>query len=1117
MDTANWLRSLGLEQYEALFRQNDIDGEVLPTLGADDLRELGITSLGHRKKLLAAIAALADPPSVAAASENLHHDSPTGSASTSAERRQLTVMFCDLVGSTALATRLDPEDLREVIGTYHGCVAQTVVRFEGYVAKYMGDGVLVYFGFPVAQEEDAERALRCGLALVDAVRQLRTAEELHLRIGVATGLVVVGDLIGAGAAQEHAVVGETLNLAARLQSVAKPDSVVIAPSTRRLTAGLFDYEDLGAVELKGFAEPVRAWRVRGESAVESRFEALRSAEMPLIGRAEEVELLLRRWERAKSGEGEVVLLSGEPGIGKSRLTTALREALQGEPHVRLQYFHAPHYADSALRPVTLQLEKAAGFERNDTPDTRRGKLNAMLAQTATSDDDAALLADLLSLPSDERLSLADLTPQRKKEKTFEALVRQLEHLAHQRPVLMVFEDVHWIDPSTRELLDLMIDRVRHLPVLLLITFRPEFIPPWTGLAHVLLLALSRLGRREALDMIERLTGGKPLPSVVMEQIVDRTDGVPLFVEELTKAIVESGLLREEPDRYVLTGPLPPRAIPTTLQASLLARLDRLASVKDAAQMAAVIGREFAYPLLAAIAALPEAELRRALDQLVEAGLIFRRGAPPDASYTFKHALVQDASYASLLKSRRQQLHQRIARALEKLFPQTAEAEPEVLARHYSEAGLLEEAARDWERAGRRALARSAQPEAAAHLREALEVLGKLPAGSRRDERELGLLLSHGQALFGAAGGAAPETVAAFARAKELALLGADPDAVSRASYGMFIADMIAGRLDRVLANGNELLGFAERANDDETRITAGRILGSSCALIGDLLSAEEHLGRAIELSRRIPTMAPRGDSFAHNPGKTAQATLSHVRWSRGFPDKARQLAEGALRMIDQKSEANTAGYMMTWAGLLGLLMRQPETALGHAKDLIAFAAERGSRFWQTVAEWIEGAALVELGRAEDGLAELTSAFGRFAALGGKQHEPLIRCFEAQAYLRLHRPEDSEDCLERARRSLAETNQRFFEPGVQLGSAALLRHQGKDREAEAFLWKAIELARHQQSKSWELRAATSLAQLWSDQGRRAEAHALLGPVYDWFTEGFDTPDLREAKALLDELA
>jgi tetratricopeptide (TPR) repeat protein len=635
------------------------------------------------------------------------------------------------------------------------------------------------------------------------------------------------------------------------------------------------------------------------------------------------------------------------------------------------------------------------------------------------------------------------------------------------------------------------------------------------LAHVTLLALNRLARREALVMIRRLTGGKPLPSAVVEQLADRTDGVPLFVEELTKAVLESGLLREEPDRYVLTAPLPPLAIPTTLQASLLARLDRLPGVKDTAQTAAAIGREFAYPLIAALAALPEVKLRQGLDQLVEAGLIFRRGAPPNASYTFKHALVQDAAYGSLLKSRRRQLHRRIARALETLIPKAAEAEPQVLARHYTQAGLWKEAARDWERAGRRALTRSAQAEAVAHLREALEMLGNLPAGPKRDERELGLLLLLGQALFGAGVGTVPEIEAIFTRAKQLALPNA-PDAWRRASYGMYIADMIAGRLHRVLDTGRELLCVAERADDDESRVAAERIFGAGCALTGDLLSAEVHLGRAIEITRRSPAWGARDAAFVHSPGQTAPVTLAHVRWSLGFPDKARHLAQGALRAIDQQSEANTAGYMMGWAGLLGLLMREPETAMDHARDLITFAAERGSRYWQTAAEWIKGAALVELGHPEDGLAILAPAFGRFAAMGGKLHEPLARCFETQAYLRLGRPQDGEASLERARQCLADTNQRFYEPGVLLGSAALLRHQGKDGEAEASLSNAIDLARDQQSKSWELRAATSLAELWRDQGRSAEARALLAPVCAWFTEGFGRRDLKEAKALLEEL-
>ncbi|HZC97431.1 MAG TPA: AAA family ATPase, partial [Bradyrhizobium sp.] len=609
MDVVAWLRGLGLEQYAPAFRDNDIDSEVLPELTAEDLISIGVTSVGHRRKLLAGIAALRQKP-LPSSEETAPTVVPIpkadlgGLASSSAERRQLTVMFCDLVGSTALSARLDPEDLREVIGAYHAAAARAIGDFGGFVAKYMGDGILAYFGYPQAHEDDAERAVRAGLGVVEAVRRLQLAQALQVRIGLATGLAVVGDLIGSGAAQEQAVIGETPNLAARLQSLAEPDAIVIAETTRRLVGSLFDYQSLGEVEVKGLPAPVRAFRVLGESRVGSRFEALRSGESPLIGRGEELELLQRRWDQAKSGEGRVVLISAEPGIGKSRLAEAFRESLGGEPHTRLRYFCSPHHQDSALYPFIGQLERAAGFERDDPPAARLDKLEALVAANAPAEGDLPLLADLLSVPFESGYPALDTAPQRKKERTFEALSRQLAGLAKREPVLMIFEDLHWADPSSRELLDLIVEEVERLPVLLIATFRPEFQPPWTGQPHVTSLSLRRLGRHESDELVRGIIGNAALPSEIMAEIVERTDGVPLFLEELTKAVVENAVIGSIPAASL--------AVPATLHASLMARLDRLGSAaKEVAQIGACIGREFSYELLAVVAQRSETELEGA--------------------------------------------------------------------------------------------------------------------------------------------------------------------------------------------------------------------------------------------------------------------------------------------------------------------------------------------------------------------------------------------------------------------------------------------------------------------------------------------------------------------------
>jgi class 3 adenylate cyclase/predicted ATPase len=1112
-----WLRGLGLERYAPAFRDNDIDGDLLRRLTAEDLRELGVASVGHRRRLLDAIAAF-DASTPAADTSGLAAETiaTLAPAPADAERRQLTVMFCDLVGSTALSARLDPEDLREVIAAYHRAAADVVRSLDGFVAKYMGDGVLVYFGYPQAHEDDAERAVRAGLGVIDAVGRLdvKTAN-LQARVGIATGLVVVGDLIGEGSAQEQSVVGETPNLAARLQALAEPDVVVIAAGTRRLVGDLFEYRDLGAVEVRGIAAPVPAWQVLRPSVVASRFEALRgSALTRLVGRGEEIDLLLRRWTRAKAGDGQVVLVSGEPGLGKSRITAALEERVHAEPHLRLRYFCSPYHQDSALFPFVDQLGRAAGFARDDPPASRLEKLEVLLARAAPAEEDVGFLADLLSLPASDRHPLPDLSPQRKKERTLEALLRQLEGLAHRQPVLMVFEDAHWIDPTSRELLDLTVERVRGLPVLLIVTFRPEFQPPWTGQPQVSMLTLNRLDRHDRTALVEQIAGGKALPDDVIDQIADRTDGVPLFVEELTKSVLESGLLREAPDRYVLDRALSPFAIPTSLHDSLMARLDRLASVRLVAQIGASIGREFSYALLRVVSRLPKDELLTALDRLVTSELVFQRGTPPDAVYSFKHALVQDAVHGSLLRSSRQQLHAQIAEALETQSPELMDSQPELFAQHYAEAGLVEKSAAYWSKAGRRSVARSAMVEAAAHFQRGLSQLLILPDNFERQRQELEFCSALGAALTAAKGYAAPETGDAYARARELWEQLGSPSEFLGVPFGQSVYHLYRGELDLALRCDEDLLRLGSQRND-----SAGLVLGHSSSgrelfFVGRFASSRSHLEEALALYDPISHRTLVHQVGSH-PHVNSQTWLGIVLLCLGFPDQALERSSAAIAEARRLAHPpSLAGNLAT--GIRLRLLVGDTVALGEWVDqLVTVTTEQGFPHWRAVGTILRGWVKVKNGDVAEGISLLRTGGAASRATGAwRPHNIALLAAACEIAGQI---EEALALLDDALQIVERTGERWLAAELYRHKGQLLLRQGHSKAAEELYREALSIAREQEAKLWELRAAASLARLRRDQGRHAEARDLLAPVYGWFTEGFDMPDLKETKALLDELA
>ena len=1110
----DWLEKLGLGQYAQSFAENDISFSVLPDLTDQHLKEIGV-SLGHRLQLLRAIAELAsrdkEAPKLAVVT------AASAALQDTAERRQVTVMFSDLVGSTALSARMDPEDLREVISAYQKCVAETVQRFGGFVAKYMGDGVLVYFGYPQAHEDDAERAVRSGLALIEAVGKLGSVELLQARIGVGTGVVVVGDLVGSGDAQERGVVGETPNVAARLQAGATSGTIAIDTTTRRLLGGLFEYRDLGGIEAKGFASRVQAYEVVRPSMVESRFEALRTATTPLVGRDEEIALLMRRWAQAKAGDGCVVLISGEPGIGKSRIAEAMHERLDAEPHTRLRFFCSPYHQDSALYPAIAQLERAAGFRREDTAEQRLTKLEALLAQ-ATNDVSgvAPLFADLLSIPTGIRYPALTLTPQKRKEKTLAGLIAQVEGLSAREPVLMVYEDVHWSDPTTRESLDLLVDRVPRLRLLVIITFRPEFKPPWVGRPHVMLLSLNRLPPRQRAEMIVHVTGGKALPKEIVDQIIERTDGVPLFVEELTKSVVESGLVTEAGDHYAVAGPSAPLAIPTTLHASLLARLDRLAPTREVTQIGAALGRSFSHELISTVAGMPQQQVDDALAQLVRAELIFRRGTPPDAEYTFKHALVQDAAYSTLLRGRRQQLHGRIATTLEGQFPEIVQTEPELLARHCAEAGLAERAVSYLLKAGQQAIARGAMTEAVTQLRKGLDLLSGVGDGAARQQQELDLQITLGHALMGAKGLGAPEPGEVFVRARQLCEQLDRPQQLGTVLTGQWIFRLVRAELGQSEHHAAEVRNLGEARNDEMWTCFGSSFSGMTCHFLGKFIEARDYLENALSLWD--PTFR-RFSASPDDPYVQLLITLSRTLLYLGHVDQAR------LRRVEALTEARRLSpYTLifalchAWYGdWASEGLKSAPTMLRSADEVLAISSEQGFPMWFGVGNIMRGWCLGAVGQTAEGIPLLLQGLADLRATGCSVLLPFFLTTFAEVYGMAAQPEEGLDRLAEAAKLVETTQERWIEAEMHRLRGTLLLSMHEHAAAEDSYHRALAVARQQQTKFWELRASMSMARLWRDQGKRDEARDLLAPVYGWFTEGFDTLDLKEAKPLMEELA
>jgi class 3 adenylate cyclase/predicted ATPase len=1120
-----WLEDLGLGIYRDSFQQNAIDWEVLPELNEGDLEALGVL-LGHRKKLLRAIAQLPQSAEImgrgsipiSAVLERL----PFHPERDQAERRHLTVMFCDLVDSTPLSRHLDPEDLQDVVRRFLDTCSQAIGRFDGYIAKYMGDGMLVYFGYPHAHENDAERAVHSGLAILDAVKALNQdnpnqGSDIAARIGIATGQVVVGELMGQETAKERSVFGETPNLAARLQALAKPNQLIIDPSTKRLAGNEFEFGDHGTFSLKGFETPTQAWRVLSIRLSASRFEAHRSSQLAnFVGREYEVSLLYGRWREAVGGEGQVVLLRGEAGIGKSRTTQILCDRIAEERHQTIQYQCSPYHTNTALYPAINYLRQAAGLASHDSSTAKLNKLDVMAIESGVENQETvSLIADLLSIRGDHRYPPLNVSSEKRKEMTLEALMHQLQSLADRCPVLFTVEDAHWIDPTTLDLMARIIDRIQQMRVLLLITLRPEFKPIWQEHGHVTSLTLNRLPRRHCTELVTAITGGKALPPEVQQSILAKADGVPLYIEELTKNVLESGLLTEEAHSYTLKDTLKEMSIPESLQASLMERVDRLGPVKEIVQTGAAIGREFTYDLLQATVEATDSQLRDALDFFVASGLIFKEGEIPAAKYLFKHALVQEAAYSTLLKKPRQLLHARIAKTLESRFAERVKMEPELLAYHYEQAGSPSPAVNYWHLAARRAAERSANIEALNHFNRALHRLKDLPGGPERDTLELELLIARGAPLLSVKGYASDEMKQNYSRAKDLSQ-GMSDSVQFRAIWGLWVFHLVRGQLTDAHHLAEKLLFLANREQSSDLRVEAHRNLGTTYFYLGRFDEARTHLLTAKALYD--PTQhRSHALLYGQDPGITARIYLARTLGVLGEVEQAETLALEAIGMARELDHPFTLAFTLAFLSWVYSTFRNANRTLELADEAIAVSTQYSFELGLAWATASQGWALAE-NEQEEGIGKLVSGLSAAQATGESVITTGTLALLAEVYLRKKRFSEGLATIEDAQKITIAHGGLFWQAELFRLKGELLLGQSDQslNEAEQCFCKALEIARNQNAKMFELRAATGLARLWKKLNKLDDAKSILSSVYSSFTEGFGSPDLIEAKTVLEQL-
>lgn len=1132
-----WLNQLGLDKYLEVFEELEVDMEVMADLTEADLEKINIP-LGPRKKLVKAIAALS-----ASAESSTRNDTESGP-----ERRQLTVMFCDLVGSTSLSERLDPEDLSEILNTYRRTCEKVINRYSGTTARYMGDGLLVYFGYPYAHEDDAERAVRAGLEMVEAIGNVTEFDHpLAIRVGIATGSVVVGEIIGEGSSLEHAIYGETPNLAARLQSQAQPNSIVISNQTWQLAGAMFECNDLGPTRLKGFSEPVQLWQPTSLKAIESRFEASlgRIASAEFIGRRDELESMKDLWHKTTNRNGQLVTLCAEAGMGKSRLIHEFRNAIGTEQHTLVRYYCTPYYQNSALYPVVTQLERAAGFERSDSAETKIIKLKSVLNLTRRDvDSTIALFASLLAIPLPVEYPVVDLTPALQREKTIEALADQFLALSVNRPALVIFEDLHWIDPTSLDLLLRVIPRIVNTRTMIMVTSRPEYQPPWTDLAHNSTFTLNRLDRNSVQRLVLAVTHGKPLPDQLVNSIVAKSDGTPLFVEELTKAVIAGDFLTDTGTRYELNQSLPPLAVPNTLKDSLMARLNHTASVRETAQIGAVLGRSFHYQLLAEVSPLSEPVLQRSLLELQEADLLSARGIPPKTSYTFRHALVQDASYDSLLRTARLSLHKRIATHLEAHFPEVAANEPELLAHHYTSADLTENAVMYWYKAGQHAVGRSNYLESVNHCRRGLELLDKCPPSRENSEQELKLRAILGVALVATKGYAADDISENYARSRDVCDQLGETPALVPTLYGLWVFHLLRGHRSETFELASQLYQYA---SDQSLPLVTSSALAISTFYTGDRRDADRLLRESMQRfdENQHTTMA-----LTYGDDADLLPALYHYwnQWLCGYPRQALD----SLHKADAQIERIGTPYLVATGMLFHMILKHE---LGDTEGVAASATrfeqhstEQGFPFFAALSNIGSAWSRVQTSHAKTNAqsnrssttrnSTRTSASGDSGNNGSYPNSDIEAIKQGAANFRLtgarlpvsywlhYLVQAQLECgdiaagletVEEALQLTSELLDDFYKPELLRLKGELLLLKSNATEAKLCFEQALALTRQTHSKMLELRAVISLARLLAGSGEADKAKELLSTCYDWFTEGFDcSSDLIAARAMLNSI-